>query len=81
MLLVVNNVEGSQECRRYKKLIVLYLFYATGLFLYPLKTSENLLFFEYFRGYANRFWADSQKVPKTLEIIYSNKFKNKQNFN
>ena len=30
------------------------LFYATGLFLYPLKTSENFWFSDVFRGYRKR---------------------------
>ena len=29
-------------------------FHAIGLFLYPLKTSENLRFFDVFRGYRKR---------------------------
>ena len=29
-------------------------FHATGLFLYPLKTSENFWFSDGFRGYKNR---------------------------
>ena len=32
-------------------LVVINLFHTTGLFLYPLKTSENLWFFMFSRGY------------------------------
>ena len=34
--------------------IVINPFYATGLFLYPLKTSENQRFSDVFRGYRKR---------------------------
>ena len=33
---------------------IIYPFHATGLFLYPLKTSENLWLSDVFRGYRKR---------------------------
>ena len=47
-------------------------FHATGLFLYPRKTSENQRFSDFFRGYRKRLvtWNWSVKeVYKSLQII------------
>ena len=33
-------------------------FHATGYFLYPLKTSENQIFFDIFKGYTKKQWLE-----------------------
>ena len=43
-------------------------FHATGLILYPLKTSENQMFSDVFRGYRKRSVAWNRLVPSTQHI-------------
>ena len=47
-------------------------FYATGLFLYPLKTSENQKFSDVFMGYRKRPWHEMSSrdfAKEELEIL------------
>ena len=48
--------------------LFLNLFYATGLFLYPLKTSENQRFSDVFRGYRKKpvEWGKNRKKQLKL---------------
>ena len=78
------------EVEGIEKLILFNLFHTTGVFFIP---SENMMFsggieielwYEMVCARKERFRSESQKVPKArefVEIIYSDKFKNKQNFN
>ena len=51
-------------------------FRATGLFLYPLKTSENIWFSDVFRGYRKRLVACNGLNDKKL-IEFNKKHRNK----
>ena len=90
MLFVVSDIEGSQECKRYKKINCILLFLCHWSFSIP---PENMMFsggieidlwHEIGCARKERLRSNFQKLPKALEfveIIYSNKFKNKKSFN
>ena len=54
---LMGKIEKKKAGEEEKKVSIINPFYAIGLFLYPLKTSENLWFSDVFRGYRQRLLA------------------------
>ena len=44
-------------------------FHATGIFLYPLKTSENLWFSDIFKGYRKKLWHEMGWLFKIFRCV------------
>ena len=54
-------IHSRELKQRYIKHVLLDSFYVTGLYLYPLKTSEKLWFSDVFRGYGRDHWLEMGK--------------------